>query len=273
MLEVGGGLGEIQLELLKRGAARSLTLELSPDLRWTRRCAWPARRASTARVERRSTTSRSDPDAVEPADVVVLNRVVCCYPDYERLLGAAADHARPAAGLQPSPAQPALDARWSAWRTSASGCGGGSSAPSRTRPRRCSRCSSAAACAPATSTAAAGGTSPGSSARLRRTRRRRRRGRRRRRSHVGHHQRASSAEPHALVAVRLGAAAGARAPVGQQAQRAGRARGRTRRARRRSAAGARSRAAATTQRVLGQRLQPRAEHIGRDPVELVLRAR
>jgi hypothetical protein len=24
---------------------------------------------------------------------VILNRVVCCYPDYERLLGAAADHA------------------------------------------------------------------------------------------------------------------------------------------------------------------------------------
>jgi magnesium-protoporphyrin O-methyltransferase len=31
---------------------------------------------------------------VEPADVVVLHRVVCCYPDFERLLGAAADHAR-----------------------------------------------------------------------------------------------------------------------------------------------------------------------------------
>ena len=29
-----------------------------------------------------------------PADFVVLNRVVCCYPDYERLLGAAAGHAR-----------------------------------------------------------------------------------------------------------------------------------------------------------------------------------
>ena len=24
----------------------------------------------------------------------MLHRVVCCYPDYERLLGAAADHAR-----------------------------------------------------------------------------------------------------------------------------------------------------------------------------------
>ena len=28
------------------------------------------------------------------ADAVVLNRVVCCYPDYERLLAAAADHSR-----------------------------------------------------------------------------------------------------------------------------------------------------------------------------------
>jgi hypothetical protein len=36
----------------------------------------------------------ADPGAVEPADLVVLHRVVCCYPDYERLLGAAADHAR-----------------------------------------------------------------------------------------------------------------------------------------------------------------------------------
>jgi magnesium-protoporphyrin O-methyltransferase len=35
-----------------------------------------------------------EPAGVEPADVVVLHRVVCCYPDYERLLGAAADHAR-----------------------------------------------------------------------------------------------------------------------------------------------------------------------------------
>jgi magnesium-protoporphyrin O-methyltransferase len=35
-----------------------------------------------------------DPEAVAPADLVVLHRVVCCYPDYARLLGAAADRAR-----------------------------------------------------------------------------------------------------------------------------------------------------------------------------------
>ena len=36
----------------------------------------------------------TSPDEVEPADVVVLHRVVCCYPDYERLLSAAASHAK-----------------------------------------------------------------------------------------------------------------------------------------------------------------------------------
>ena len=30
VLEVGGGVGEIQIELLKRGAARAVNLELSP---------------------------------------------------------------------------------------------------------------------------------------------------------------------------------------------------------------------------------------------------
>src|SRR5438093_8918598 len=45
-----------------------------------------------SRVERRLHDIAVDPAAVEPVDVVV-NRVVCCYPDYQRLLGAAADHA------------------------------------------------------------------------------------------------------------------------------------------------------------------------------------
>jgi magnesium-protoporphyrin O-methyltransferase len=34
------------------------------------------------------------PDAVEPADVVVLHRVVCCYTDYARLLNGPAGHPR-----------------------------------------------------------------------------------------------------------------------------------------------------------------------------------
>ena len=44
-------------------------------------------------MERRLHDIAVDPAAVPPADIVILNRVVCCYPDYERLLSAAADHA------------------------------------------------------------------------------------------------------------------------------------------------------------------------------------
>jgi 2-polyprenyl-3-methyl-5-hydroxy-6-metoxy-1,4-benzoquinol methylase len=93
VLEVGGGVGEIQIELLKRGAARAVNLELSP--------AYDAEASLLLqetglqdRAERRLHDIAVDPQDVEPADVVVLHRVVCCYPDYERLLGAVAAHAR-----------------------------------------------------------------------------------------------------------------------------------------------------------------------------------
>jgi 2-polyprenyl-3-methyl-5-hydroxy-6-metoxy-1,4-benzoquinol methylase len=93
VLEVGGGVGEIQLELLKRGAERTINLELSPA--YEQEAAQLARQAGVdRRVERRLHDIAVAPADVEPADIVVLHRVVCCYPDYDRLLGAAADHAR-----------------------------------------------------------------------------------------------------------------------------------------------------------------------------------
>ena len=93
VLEVGGGVGEIQLELLKRGVERTVNLELSPG--YDQEAARLAREAGVdGRIERRIHDIAVAPAEVEPADIVVLHRVVCCYPDYERLLGAAADHAR-----------------------------------------------------------------------------------------------------------------------------------------------------------------------------------
>jgi 2-polyprenyl-3-methyl-5-hydroxy-6-metoxy-1,4-benzoquinol methylase len=93
ILEIGGGVGEIQIELLKRGATRGVNLELSP--------AYADEAALLLRdegLEERSVLRvhdiAADPESVEEADVVVLHRVVCCYPDYERLLAAAAQHAR-----------------------------------------------------------------------------------------------------------------------------------------------------------------------------------
>ncbi len=93
VLEVGGGVGELQIEALKRGASRTVNLELSPG--YDEEAGRLLDEAGLRdRVDRRLHDIAVDPDGVEAADVVVLHRVVCCYPDYERLLTAAADHAR-----------------------------------------------------------------------------------------------------------------------------------------------------------------------------------
>ena len=53
-----------------------------------------AARASPTGRRSRSPTCSTEPDAVEPADIVVLRRVVCCTPDGPELLAAAAGKAR-----------------------------------------------------------------------------------------------------------------------------------------------------------------------------------
>jgi hypothetical protein len=91
MLEPGGGVGAIQLELLNAGAAHATVVELSAG--YDDEAAALAREAGVAdRIERRLGDFAAD--GVGEADVVVMHRVVCCYPEYERLLGAAANHAR-----------------------------------------------------------------------------------------------------------------------------------------------------------------------------------
>jgi hypothetical protein len=93
VLEIGGGVGEIEIELLKAGAARAQNLELSPAYEHeAHRLAGQA--GVQGRIDWRMHDLAQDPGAVEPADLVILHRVVCCYPDYQRLLAAAADHAR-----------------------------------------------------------------------------------------------------------------------------------------------------------------------------------
>jgi 2-polyprenyl-3-methyl-5-hydroxy-6-metoxy-1,4-benzoquinol methylase len=92
VLEVGGGVGEIEIELLQAGAARAQNLELSPA--YQQEAHTLAGQAGVqGRLDWRLHDLAEDPGAVAPADLVVLHRVVCRYPDYERLLGAAADHA------------------------------------------------------------------------------------------------------------------------------------------------------------------------------------
>jgi len=103
VLEPGGGVGGIQLELLKAGAARSVIVELSHG--YDDAAAELAREQGLVdRIERR--VGDFARDGVGEADVVVLHRVVCCYPSYEDLLGTAARLARRAVVFTYPPRNP-----------------------------------------------------------------------------------------------------------------------------------------------------------------------
>jgi magnesium-protoporphyrin O-methyltransferase len=88
VLEVGGGIGAIQAELLAAGADRGEIIELASAYE-----PFAGELARELGVEERSSFRIEDvlenPGAVEPADLVVLNRVVCCSPDGVRLVATA----------------------------------------------------------------------------------------------------------------------------------------------------------------------------------------
>lgn len=85
VLEIGGGVGELHVELLQRGATHVTNLEISSS--YEEEGAQLLDRAGLRRrVTRRIVDLAQNPDEVEPADVVVLHRVVCCYPDFATLL-------------------------------------------------------------------------------------------------------------------------------------------------------------------------------------------
>jgi magnesium-protoporphyrin O-methyltransferase len=93
VLEIGGGVGQLYVELLRHGAAHVTNLEISQN--YEREAGRLLEQTGMGdRVTRRFLDIAQEPDEVEPADVVVLHRVVCCYPDYARLLTVAAGHAR-----------------------------------------------------------------------------------------------------------------------------------------------------------------------------------
>jgi magnesium-protoporphyrin O-methyltransferase len=92
VLEIGGGIGAIELELLKRGAERATNVELSHGYEQEAQ-ALVAEAGVDECIERRHGDFVATGEGVDSADVVVMHRVVCCYPDPEALVGQAAGHA------------------------------------------------------------------------------------------------------------------------------------------------------------------------------------
>jgi len=91
VLEIGGGIGAMQIELLRAGAARAVSVELTPTYEETAR-ELLQETGFADRVERLVMDFVQANGQVAGADIVIMNRVLCCYPDMPRLAGAAADH-------------------------------------------------------------------------------------------------------------------------------------------------------------------------------------
>jgi magnesium-protoporphyrin O-methyltransferase len=98
VLDIGGGVGAIQQELLAAGAARATAVDASTAYLVAAR-GEAERRGTAARVTYRSGDFVAIAEDVEPADVVTLDRVICCYGDMEALVGRSADRARRVYGL------------------------------------------------------------------------------------------------------------------------------------------------------------------------------
>jgi magnesium-protoporphyrin O-methyltransferase len=98
LLDIGSGVGALTFELLEQGLTEAVGVDLSS--------AYVAAASAEAARRGRSDSVRfvhgdfvGTASEFLPADVVTLDRVVCCYPDCERLLGESLRHAARCVGL------------------------------------------------------------------------------------------------------------------------------------------------------------------------------
>lgn len=98
VLDVGGGIGVIDHELLKAGAARAVLVDASAAYLDIARQEG-TRAGLAARMGFVSGDLVTRADEIEAADIVTLDRVICCYPDVEALVAATAPRARTVYGL------------------------------------------------------------------------------------------------------------------------------------------------------------------------------
>ena len=98
LLDIGGGIGAIHHELLKDVAHEATHVDASSAYLKEAK-AEAARRGHSERVNFIHADFTDIAADIPKADIVTLDRVVCCYPDFRGLLKAAADHSRKALAL------------------------------------------------------------------------------------------------------------------------------------------------------------------------------
>ena len=92
LLDVGAGIGVLHHELLEHGVERAVHLEAATAYVQVAG-EESARRGHGARVTFRHGDLVSDGAVLSPADLVTMDRVVCCYPELEPLIRISAGKA------------------------------------------------------------------------------------------------------------------------------------------------------------------------------------
>ena len=93
LLDVGGGVGAVQVELLSAGVRSAVDIDASSAYLEAAR-GEAARRGYDGRVTYRHGNFVELADSLEDADIVTLDRVVCCYTDARALMELSARRAR-----------------------------------------------------------------------------------------------------------------------------------------------------------------------------------
>jgi methyltransferase family protein len=93
LLDIGGGVGAIQYDLLEGGAGEVTAVDASSAYQQAAR-AEAERRGVTARIQFQLGDFVALAPQVAAADIVTLDRVVCCYPDMEPLVRLSAERCR-----------------------------------------------------------------------------------------------------------------------------------------------------------------------------------
>ena len=98
VLDIGAGVGAVHLELLEAGSGPAVDVDGSPAYVAVAR-EEAARQGVGDRVAYETGDFVELADSIGPADLVALDRVVCCYPDMRALVSLSAARARRRYGL------------------------------------------------------------------------------------------------------------------------------------------------------------------------------
>ncbi len=92
LLDIGGGIGAIVQELLAAGASRATNVDASTAYIEVAK-EESERRGHSDRVSYQQGDFVDLAPEISPADIVTLDRVICCYPDMEALVGLSSQRA------------------------------------------------------------------------------------------------------------------------------------------------------------------------------------